>query len=372
MGGFLIASPPPRCAARRARPRALALIVALSVATLGLSQLASAGSLAPVVVTSVAPPCGALSVGVSLRVTGTAQPGYRILVRVDDPSGTNVVPQQGVDADTSGDWSLSLKSFAPRTNGYYTVTAADDANQSDFAYFSAPCRNPSVSLSPTCHGSGASRVTVNVDDFAPNANIVVTYDVGGAEQIQRASTDGNGRELRAITFSDSPPNRSIPIRVEDAFGNRVNTAWPVCLPATTLATPTTTTVTVPGATTTSTTRPLATTTTSVGPKTVAVTITPGLGPPGFVATVRGTGFPPGLAVLSWLPGIGTSTAIVGADGTFSGSLLVIPRDRLGMRLVVATAGAATAKAPFLVVPGTVQPSGQDVTQITRLRRFIQR
>jgi hypothetical protein len=101
-------------------------------------------------------------------------------------------------------------------------------------------------------------------------------------------------------------------------------------------------------------------------------VKPSLGTPGFVALVTGTGFAPGPVQLTWAPGIGSFAATAGPDGTFTAQVLVFPHDRLGPRTLVATGGAVTATAPFLVVPNTVHPSGKDVTQITRLRSFNQR
>ena len=91
-----------------------------------------------------------------------------------------------------------------------------------------------------------------------------------------------------------------------------------------------------------------------------------------MASAEGTGFPPGAVSLSWEPGIGGSAATAGPDGTFRVPVLVMPRDRTGPRRLLATGvGGATASADFLVVPSTVQPSGDDVTQI-RNRRLLHR
>jgi hypothetical protein len=91
-----------------------------------------------------------------------------------------------------------------------------------------------------------------------------------------------------------------------------------------------------------------------------------------VAAARGTGWPEGTVQLRWSPGIGAFTATVGVDGTFSVPVLVFHRDVLGPRTLSATDGRVSATTPFLVVPSSVQPSGQDVAQISRARRFLQR
>ncbi|MDP9442424.1 MAG: hypothetical protein M3P34_09680 [Actinomycetota bacterium] len=176
---------------------------------------------------------------------------------------------------------------------------------------------------------------------------------------------------------------------EDLRDNVIDVLWPRCPPpgvtktsnSTIPVTPDTTTTTErvtipsttlvrlpdPGPTTTS-------TTTVVPPPTpgAVLTLTPAVGPPGFVTLAQGTGFPPGPVTLTWTPGLGFTPATAGPDGTFAVRVLVFPKDRLGPRAAVASAGGVTANAAFLVVTPTVQPSGSDVTQITRIRRFNQR
>jgi Tol biopolymer transport system component len=92
------------------------------------------------------------------------------------------------------------------------------------------------------------------------------------------------------------------------------------------------------------------------PKIVAV---PPIGKPGFVTSVRGTDFPPGVPVtLTWTPGI-TAAAVPtlpGADGRFIAQLLILPKDQTGPRTITASgAGFAPVTTPFLVVPGTIGP-----------------
>ncbi|MEH1013097.1 VWA domain-containing protein [Micromonospora sp. CPCC 206060] len=95
-----------------------------------------------------------------------------------------------------------------------------------------------------------------------------------------------------------------------------------------------------------------------------VTLDPAIGPPGFVTTAVGTGFPPGSQVrLRWAPGITTTpdTVTVGADGTFRTPMLILRKDTLGLRELTATrvSGATfapvRATAPFLVVPRGLAP-----------------
>ncbi len=81
---------------------------------------------------------------------------------------------------------------------------------------------------------------------------------------------------------------------------------------------------------------------------------PQVGEPGFVTSIRGHDFPPGVPVtLVWRPGITATAAPVvpAADGSFTAQLLILGGDQLGGRTVIASgAGFAPVSAPFLVVP----------------------
>lgn len=87
---------------------------------------------------------------------------------------------------------------------------------------------------------------------------------------------------------------------------------------------------------------------------------PPIGPPGFVTLAVGSGFPPNAAVtLAWRLGIGGAQTVTDDKGNLSVPVLVMHRDVLGPRELVATAGAGllapSASAPFLVVPATLGP-----------------
>ncbi|MET9442419.1 hypothetical protein [Streptomyces sp. NPDC006610] len=92
------------------------------------------------------------------------------------------------------------------------------------------------------------------------------------------------------------------------------------------------------------------------PRIVAV---PKVGKPGFVTSVRGRDFPPGVPVrFTWNPGITAAAAptVPGPDGTFIGQLLILAKDQTGPRRITARgAGFASARTDFLVVGGSVQP-----------------
>jgi hypothetical protein len=94
-----------------------------------------------------------------------------------------------------------------------------------------------------------------------------------------------------------------------------------------------------------------------GAPTPKISLLPKVGPPGTVVAVSGSDFPANTAVsLAWQPGIGTAAATTSPAGTFINRLvLVLPKDQLGGRLMVAQTFGATAT--FLVVPPSIAPGG---------------
>ncbi|WP_327229800.1 hypothetical protein [Streptomyces murinus] len=92
------------------------------------------------------------------------------------------------------------------------------------------------------------------------------------------------------------------------------------------------------------------------PKIIAV---PPIGKPGFVTSVRGKDFPPGVPVrFAWKPGITAAAAptVPKPDGTFIGQLLILTKDQTGPRTITARGpGFSPVKTDFLVVTGSVQP-----------------
>lgn len=92
------------------------------------------------------------------------------------------------------------------------------------------------------------------------------------------------------------------------------------------------------------------------PRIVAV---PEIGKPGFVTSVRGEDFPPGVPVrFAWKPGITAAAAptVPLANGTFTGQLLILAKDQTGPRVITARGpGFSPVKTDFLVVNGSVQP-----------------
>lgn len=86
---------------------------------------------------------------------------------------------------------------------------------------------------------------------------------------------------------------------------------------------------------------------------------PEVGKPGFVTSVRGKDFPPGVPVkLTWKPGITASAPPTrpGGDGTFIAQLLILVKDRTGPRTITASGpGFSPVSTDFLVVSGNIVP-----------------
>ncbi|RKT88665.1 conserved repeat domain-containing protein [Saccharopolyspora antimicrobica] len=92
------------------------------------------------------------------------------------------------------------------------------------------------------------------------------------------------------------------------------------------------------------------------PRIVAV---PAVGEPGFVTSVRGVDFPPGIPVrLEWSPGITAAAAPTSPapDGRFAAQLLILPNDQVGPRTITASGpGFSPVTAEFLVVASPIAP-----------------
>ncbi|MGW5371309.1 hypothetical protein ACWER6_24150 [Streptomyces sp. NPDC004009] len=92
------------------------------------------------------------------------------------------------------------------------------------------------------------------------------------------------------------------------------------------------------------------------PRIIAV---PAIGKPGFVTSVRGKDFPPGVPVrFTWKPGITAAAAptVPLPNGTFIGQLLILAKDETGPRIITAKGpGFSPVTTDFLVVTGSVQP-----------------
>jgi hypothetical protein len=197
-----------------------------------------------------------------------------------------------------------------------------------------PKPSPGASVGPPPPEKTIANVTG--ENFNPFSAVLVTFDAGpgGSPQSFEAQTDVFGHFSRDIPLS--MPAEGIHLVRADDFRQReadATYAIPCFQPS--------------------------------------VALDPPIGPPGFVTTVVGSGFPANstIVVLNWQPPNLLSPlppAIkTDANGAFRFPILVMYHDLLGPRLLQAIvanpngdrAGAAIeADAPFLVTPGRSQPS----------------
>jgi len=200
---------------------------------------------------------------------------------------------------------------------------------------------PRTTPKPSSASAGAPQpektiANVTGDNFNPFSAVLITFDAGpgGSPQSFEAQTDVFGHFSRDIPLS--MPAEGLHLVRADDFRQREADA----------------TYTIP----------------CFQP---SVALDPPIGPPGFVTTVVGSGFPANstIVVLNWerpallspLP----ATIKTDANGAFQFPILVLYHDLLGPRLLQAIvanpfgdrAGSAIeADAPFLVTPGRSQPS----------------
>jgi hypothetical protein len=364
------------------RLAALAGVLGLALAAL---VLPAAAQTPPPTIDNFSPRCSALNGGPLVDVNGRSS-ARSVSMVLYAPSGSAVT--KAAATPSSGFYSFSFE-FNASQAGSYEVRISDSGG-SVSAYIEVPCQNPTLEYDPPCFPVGYDgAVTMTARHFVPYAAGYMTYDVNGSETQSLIRIPVDGRGVFSATFKVRPSNRPHPGEGTDANRGLVARAtWAACPPGATTTAPTTTTSTtappaddvpipttttrptVPGSIPTTTLPP----TIEIPPPTPGATlvVTPPLGPTGFVTGAVGTGFPPGPVELTWSGGIGTTMTIAGPDGTFSTRVLVLPGDRLGPRALVATGGGTSTFAAFLVVPSTVQPSGDRVAQINRIRRFNNR
>src|SRR5438445_3999118 len=187
-------------------------------------------------------------------------------------------------------------------------------------------------------GPQPEKTTANVtgDNFNPFSAVLITFDAGpgGSPQSFEAQTDVFGHFSRDMPLT-MPAEGLHLVRADDFRQREADTTYSIpCFQP-------------------------------------SVALDPPIGPPGFVTTVVGSGFPANstIVVLNWQPPALLSplpAAIkTDANGAFQFPLLVLYHDLLGPRLMQAIvanpfgdrAGSAVeADGPFLVTPGRAQPS----------------
>jgi hypothetical protein len=250
--------------------------------------------------------------------------------------------------------------------GFHTVTGVCVLDSGSQVTATADFRvtyPTTVAVSPSCGPPGArNRVTVSGQGF--EVTVFIFFDdqnVGSADPQPPA-----GSFSTVVTFPARGPGTYV-VLAQDDLNNEARTTFVVPCPTTTAPTTAPTTTTRPPTTTTPpttappTTAPPSTGTTLppfVPPPLPApvLRLEPVLGPPGFAPVAIGTGFAPFSQVqLRWAPGLGGTTAVTDATGSFRVSVLVLRKDTLGPRQLNAGGPAGTASAPYLVVPPSMQP-----------------
>jgi hypothetical protein len=223
---------------------------------------------------------------------------------------------------------LTPTCFQPAT----AVIAASNAFKK-VAPRTTPKPSPGAAAAPA-----PEKTTANVtgDNFNPFSAVLITFDAGpgGSPQSFEAQTDVFGHFGRDIPLS-MPAEGLHLVRADDFRQREADAVYTIpCFQP-------------------------------------SVALDPPIGPPGFVSTVVGSGFPANsiIVVLNWQPPALRSplpvTIKTDADGAFQFPILVLYHDLLGPRLLQAIvanpfgdrAGSAIeADAPFLVTPGRAQPS----------------
>lgn len=359
--------------------RVLALTALAGLCLAGLVQPAAGQTATTVRITNFGTRCADPGDNFDLAVDGLSNQAS-VTVVLYSPGGA-ILGRTGAKT-IDGRWSTSLVWNYSETGSYEMRATVSGASSS--AFLQVPCRPPALEFDPACFTSTTRSVRMTGRLFQPFGDGAFDLDLDGADAF-RLPIDGRGTFTAIVEMTPRSGPRSA--RASDSRQNFADATWSECKPATTTSTSPSTTNTTERPTTLV--SEPTTTITVVDPPGPPVTIppavelppeTPGatlivspkLGPTGFVTGAAGTGFPPGPVELAWEPGIGRTTTVVGPDGRFSVRVLVLPNDRIGSRALVATAGGTTAFDTFLVVPSTVQPSGQDVAQINRIRRFNSR
>jgi hypothetical protein len=299
------------------------------------------------------------------------------------PSGTHTVsssqgwfPDTPVTRDGLGN-IVATVSYAPTSTAPDNIQLDGATGAAIQVVATGGCPTSTPPIQP-CFATNEA-VPVSVANILPAADTgaaswFLDYAGAGLRPIPfGASTVANGLSSSALPGGRASPGvHQITVIVQPGEGPPVYWTYPITFcatpPDTSTSTPrstttSTTTAALPTTTTTvhhTTTTAPRTTTTVATTATVAVhpvlSINPQVASTGAVIQVHGAGFPPNSAIiLEWEPGIGLVIAHVGADGTFTTPLLVMSRDRTGVRVVHASGFPPAVSASLLVQPA---PSGR--------------
>jgi PKD domain len=307
-----------------------------------------------------------------LRSIAFTPDGATVLVAGTDGGGTSddaIVPLR------ASDLSVGPKTHLPvRTNQLVAQSLAVTPDQAPVAQIVAPSA-VQVGHGITFDASSSTVAFGAVNRFrwdfgdgsglpAPSSEVVShVYTAPGTYQVTVTETDSAGTSIppAVASFSVDGPGQT-PYRRADPSARASFTVTVTTTPPTThTSTPTSPTTGPTGTTTPS--HGSTTTTTVKGqhrPGTPTLILNPAVGPPGTIVTVTGQGFRPNTPVtVFWT--VSTGSVVVTADthGNLPPrTLLILTPDILGPRFAEASS-SPPATAPFLVVPSTSEPGGDD-------------
>jgi hypothetical protein len=242
-------------------------------------------------------------------------------------------------------------------------------------------RGPSavIPVDATLDPSGVDAVAVSPDNATvlalaldPVGNQTSLYAVAASNLAVLGSTRVTG-QTPPNNFSNLYGPEDLAV-IPPAPGPPPPTTTPTTIPTTpTTAHSTTSTPTTTGTnntTNTTTPSPGSTTTTTVkghqAPGTPTLILNPAVGSPGTIVTVTGHGFRPNKPVtVSWTVSTGSVVITADAHGNLPPrTLLILTPDVLGQRYARASSNPP-ATAPFLVVPSTSEPGGDNAGLLFR-------
>jgi hypothetical protein len=219
---------------------------------------------------------------------------------------------------------------------------------------------PVMAVVPTCGRAGTAQVSTVVVPYTIEVigrnlgiyGVSIVFNPGPAHRLSSAQPDQNGSLDQVIHVAPVPPG-TYTIQVQDLdYVPMASTLFVVPFPTPTPVSPSPPAVSP-----------------SAPPRVLnpTLTLSPAVGPPGTIVTARGADFPASTSVqVSWSQGIGGTTAApitTDPSGGFTTTVLVLPHDELGSRVLTAVSVTPPnrslfgfASASFLVVPGEVQPS----------------
>jgi len=254
--------------------------------------------------------------------------------------------------------SLVLGNATHLGTGFGTLTGPEKLaitpDQAPVASFSAI---PGASGTPTSFDAGGSSVAYgSVNNF--------TWDFGDGHGTATATSQAShvyatpGNYKVTLTETDSAGTSIPPAVFLTGFSVNGPGQTPFRRADNSARTSRVVSVAAPGSTTTTTAVP--------APGTPTLTLNPALGPPGTLVTVTGSGFPANTPItISWSVSTGSVVITSDAGGNLPPTILpILVPDVLGPRFAV-SATSPQAQAPFLVVPGTAEPGGEDGSYLFR-------